>query len=273
MTDKGLVSVIMLSQNNGKFVRETIESVLAQTYQNWEIIFHDDSSADDTIKQLVELREECKLEKNGKVVDRLQIYQSVYEKGQTSHRNSAIKAARGRWIAFLDVGDVWRPDKLEKQIKFMEENDYAFSYTKYRLCGRKKKDGELKCYDRGYEIGGKERVIYNDMLKCCWPAYLTVMYDADKVGIVQTRRLKNNNDYALWLKISEKYDCYLLDEFLARLRTPWGLLGKFFLTNRIKWRYEVYLKEEEVGMLKSVFYTIRNLYYGIVKWAKYAKRK
>lgn len=269
-----LVSIIMLSHDKGRFVRESVDSVMAQTYQNWEIIFRDDSSEDDTIKHLMELKEECKWKKeDGTVVDRLQVYQSVFEQGTTSLRNSALKVARGRWIAFLDVGDVWMPDKLEKQIRFMEENGYAFSYTKYRLCGRKKKDGELKCYDRGYEIGGKDCVTYDDMLKCCWPAYLTVMYDASKVGLIQAQNLKSNNDYALWLKISEENDCYLLNEFLARLRTPWGLLGKLFLTNRIKWRYEVYLKEEEVGMLKSVFYAIRNLYYGIVKWAKYAKRK
>lgn len=57
---------------------------------------------------------------------------------------------------------------------------------------------------------------YQDMMKCCWPAYLTVMYDAEKVGRLQLRNLKGNNDYALWLQACEKADCYLLKENLAK---------------------------------------------------------
>ena len=82
------------------------------------------------------------------------------------------------------------------------------------------------------------------MMKCCWPAYLTVMYDAEKVGMLQLRNLKGNNDYALFLIVSEEADCYLLKENLAKLRTKWGMLGKFLLT-------------------------IRNMWYGVVKWMKY----
>lgn len=273
MKDYGLVSIIMFSHNGGRFVRETVESILAQTYQNWEIIFRDDSSTDDTMTQLMILKEDCKWQKeDGTIVDRLQIYQTVFEKGQSLMRNEALKVAKGRWIAFLDVGDVWMPEKLERQICFMEENGYAFSYTKYRLCGRKKQDGKLTCYDRGYEIGGKDHITNRDMLRCCWPAYLTVMYDVSKVGLIQVRNLKSNNDYALWLMISEKHDCYLFDEFLAHLYTPWRLLGKM-ITNSLKWRYEVYRVEEDLSPLKAVIYTIRNMWYGILKWVKYAKRK
>lgn len=256
MKDNGLVSIIMLSHDNSAYVRETVESVLAQTYKNWELLFVDDNSHDDTIPQMMELKGKDK---------RFNILQSVYDKGEAYLRNTALKQARGRWIAFLDVGDVWAPEKLERQIAFMEENGYAFSYTKYKLINKESQE-------RGYEISGKALVTYKDMQKCCWPGYLTVMYDAKKVGRIVIRNLKEHNDYAMWLSISEKADCHLLDETLASLRTPWGLLGKLLMTNKFKWRYEVYRIEEDLGPVKSSFYTIRNLWYGLVKWAKYVKR-
>ena len=114
----------------------------------------------------------------------------VGEDNDTPRRNSALANAQGRWIAFLDVGDIWEPTKLEKQIGFMEEHGYAFSYTQYGIIDK-------DSHDRGFVIGGKDRVTYQDMMKCCWPAYLTVMYDAEKVGRLQLRNLKGNNCCAL----------------------------------------------------------------------------
>ena len=187
----------------------------------------------------------------------------------TPRRNLALKEAKGRWIAFLDAGDIWEPTKLEKQIGFMEEHGYAFSYTEYGIIDK-------DSHDRGFVIGGKDRVTYLDIMKCCWPAYLTVMYDAEKVGRLQLRNLKGNNDYALWLIASEEADCYLLKENLAKLRaklrTKWGLLGKFLLTNGIKWRYEVYRIEYRKNPVVACLMTMRNMWYGLVKWAKYVER-
>ena len=251
-----LVSIIMLSHNKGQYVEESVRSVLAQTYTNWELIFVDDNSQDSTIAKMMELRDED---------SRIRISQAVYDRGASVNRNAALKDARGRWIAFLDVGDVWQSKKLERQIAFMEENGYAFSYTNYGLMNDQSES-------RGVVIGGKEHVTHEDMMRCSWPAYLTVMYDAEKVGLVQVQNLKNNNDYALWLNISEKHDCHLLNENLAMMRTHWGRLGGLIRTNKVKWRYEVYRKEEDLGPVKSLLYTIRNGWYGIGKWLNYVKR-
>ena len=270
--DKGLVSIIMLSHGDGAYVVDSVKSILAQTYQNWELLFVAKTN-DETLESLSSLREEdVKIQKMaGKVLtdsysnSRIKASFIVGEDNDTPRRNSALANAQGRWIAFLDAGDIWEPMKLEKQIGFMEEHGYTFSYTQYGIIDK-------DSHDRGFVIGGKDRVTYQDMMKCCWPAYLTVMYDAEKVERLQLRNLKGNNDYALFLIASEEADCYLLKENLAKLRTKWGILGKFLLTNGIKWRYEVYRIELRKNPIAACLMTIRNMCYGVVKWMKYVER-
>ena len=271
--DKGLVSIIMLSHGDSTHIVETVKSILAQTYQNWELLFVAKTDNDESLKPFSSLREEdIKIQRRaGKELEtsysnsRIKVSFIVGEDNDTPRRNSALASAQGRWIAFLDAGDIWEPTKLEKQIGFMEEHGYVFSYTQYGIIDK-------DSHDRGFVIGGKDRVTYQDMMKCCWPAYLTVMYDAEKVGMLQMRNLKGNNDYALWLQACEKADCYLLKENLAKLRTKWGMLGKFLLTNGIKWRYEVYRIELRKNPIVACLMTIRNMCYGVVKWMKYVER-
>ena len=270
--DKGLVSIIMLSHGDGTHVVETVKSILAQTYQNWELLFVANTN-DETLESLSSLREEdVKIQKMaGKVLtdsysnSRIKVSFIVGQDNDTPRRNAALANAKGRWMAFLDPGDIWEPTKLERQIGFMEEHGYAFSYTQYGIIDKNSRS-------RGFVVGGKEKVTYRDMMKCCWPAYLTVMYDAEKVGMLQMRNLKGNNDFALFLIASEEADCYLLKENLAKLRTKWGMLGKFLLTNGIKWRYEVYRIEYRKDTVVACLLTIRNMCYGVVKWMKYVKR-
>ncbi len=266
MEPSGLISIIMLSKNKAKYVEESVRSVMTQTYKNWELLFVDDNSKDNTITLMMDLKDEAKIKnKDYTIIDRIKVSQTVTDRGVSVNRNSSLKEVRGRWIAFLDVGDIWAPDKLEKQIKFMEENNYSFSYTEYGLMNNKSQN-------RGVVISGKEHLNHKDFLRCCWPGYLTVMYDASKVGQVRGRIVKENNDYALWLQISDKHDCHLLHENLATMRTPYGIFSRFLMTNKIKWRYECYRTEEDLGPITSFFYTIRNGWYGIVKWMKYVKR-
>jgi glycosyltransferase involved in cell wall biosynthesis len=269
-----LVSIIMLSRNKGRYVAESVRSVIAQTYQNWELIFMDDSSKDDTISQMMDLMDEAKVMVPSTIstgsaavtgsMSRIRVSQNVGAKGSALAMNSALRDARGRWIAFLNVGDLWEPTKLERQIAFMEENGYACSYTCYGVM-------DAASNDRGVVVSGKARVNHQDMLKCCWPAYLTVMYDAEKVGRMSVRT-RQHNDYALWLNISDKHDFYLLPERLASLRTNWNLLGRFLLTNNTRWRYDAYHIDENLGKFKSFLYTFRNGWFGLVKWFKYVNR-
>ena len=250
-----LVSIIMLSHNKAQYVEESVRSVINQTYKNWELLFLDDNSKDNTITLMMDLKDEAKIKnEDGTVTDRINVSKTVSDRGSVINRNSSLKEARGRWIAFLNVGDVWAPDKLERQIRFMKENGYAFTYHQYRLMDSVSKD-------RGFLISGKAHVTHNDMVKCY----------AEKIGKVRERSAWTN-DYALWLCISDKADLYLLPESLAAMRTKWNKLGNFLLTNNTKWRYDAYRMEEDLGRFTSFLYTIRNGWYGIMKWAKYVKR-
>ena len=197
-----LVSVIMPSYNCGKYVEETIRSVQSQTYQNWELIFWDDCSKDDTISKVSALKEHDK---------RIHLFQNVSNLGAAISRNNALREAKGRWIAFLDSDDLWEPTKLEKQVAFMEEHGYAFSYTGYEEI-------DEDSQETGVVVSGPKHVTKAGMFAFCWPGCLTVMYDREKIGLLQIADIKKNNDYAMWLKVIKKADCYMLDECFAKYR-------------------------------------------------------
>lgn len=249
-----LVSIIMPSYNCGQFVEETIRSVQAQTYQNWEIIFMDDCSTDDTIRIVSALRDNDK---------RIHLLQNVLNSGAAVSRNKALREANGKWIAFLDSDDLWEPTKLEKQIRFMEENDYAFTYTGYQEI-----DSDSK--PTGVIISGPNHVTKQRMYNFCWPGCLTVMYDASKIGLIQIEDIKKNNDYALWLKVCKKADCYLLDECLAKYRRGRvGSVSSHSIKTMIGWHYKLWHEAEGKGTIPSLWYTGMNLLYGFYKKMKY----
>ena len=252
-----LVSIIMPSYNCGEFVEETIRSVQAQTYKNWEIIFVDDCSTDDSYERVAELQEK---------EARIKLYQNKHNAGAAVSRNNALRKAKGRWIAFLDSDDIWEPTKLEKQIRFMEENGYAFSYTAYHEI-----DSESK--PTGVIVSGPKHVTKAGMFAFCWPGCLTVMYDATKVGVVQIADIKKNNDYAMWLKICRKADCYLLDECLAMYRRGRvGSVSSHGIMTMIGWHYRLWHETENMNPFTAGFYTCLNMVCGFYKKIKYIKK-
>lgn len=255
MTDD-LVSIIMPSYNCGKYVEETIRSVQAQTYQNWEIIFMDDCSKDDTILKVSALRDKD---------SRIHLYQNISNLGAAVSRNNALREAKGRWIAFLDSDDTWEPEKLEKQVKFMEENGYAFSYTGYQ---------EIDSYSKptGVFISGPKHVSKQGMYNFCWPGCLTVMYDASKIGLIQIEDIKKNNDYAMWLKVCKNADCYLLPEVLAKYRRGRaGSVSTHGIATMIGWHYKLWHEAEKKSVIASLWLTGINLVCGLYKKKKYVK--
>lgn len=251
-----LVSIIMPSYNCGRFIEETLRSVQAQTYQNWELLFFDDCSNDDSLKKMRELQIKDK---------RIKVFRNKANSGAAVTRNNALREAKGRWIAFLDSDDLWEPTKLEKQVRFMEENSYVFSYTEYQEMDA---DGNLT----GVFISGPNHIAKRGMYNFCWPGCLTVMYDATKVGLIQIEDIKKNNDYAMWLKVCKKADCYLLPEVLAKYRRGRaGSVSTHGITTMIGWHYKLWHEAEGKNPVVALWYTGINLAYGFYKKLKYVK--
>lgn len=249
-----LVSIIMPSYNTGRFIGETIQSVLAQSYSNWELIIVDDCSKDNTDEVV-----------NQYLTDkRIRYIKNETNSGAAVSRNRALRAAKGRWIAFLDSDDLWEPDKLEKQIVFMENNGYHFSYTNYIEI-------DEESVPNGKCVTGPKRITKHGMYNYCWMGCLTVMYDAEAVGLIQIEAIKKNNDYAMWLKVCKKVNCYLLDENLARYRKRSGSISNHGYMKLIKWHYKLFREAEKKNQLSCLVLTVRNLFFGVVKKIKYVK--
>lgn len=251
-----LTSIIVPSHNTARFITETIKSVQAQTCANWEMIVVDDCSTDDTdavVRPFLSDR-------------RIRYLKNSTNRGAAAARNYALREARGRWIAFLDSDDAWRPEKLEKQIRFMKENDVAFSYTKYEEIDERSKT-------LGAIVSGPRRITRRGMYRYCWPGCLTVMYDARRVGLVQIADIQKNNDYAMWLQICKKADCYLLNEVLAKYRRGRaGSVSSHSVWTMIGWHYKMFRICDGQCVVCACFSTARNLFYGFYKKLKYVEK-
>ena len=246
-----LVSIIMPSYNTGKFIQETINSVKNQTYNNWELIIVDDGSTDNTDEVVRAIKD-----------DRIKYIKNKVNKGAAISRNIALREAKGKWIAFLDSDDLWKEDKLEKQIKFMEDNNYYFSYTNYIEI-------DENSNFNGRKITGPQKITRIGMFNYCWPGCLTVMYDSKRIGLIQIEDIRKNNDYAMWLKACKKADCYLLNEELAMYRKRTGSISNHSYKTLIKWHYKLYKDAEKQNIVCSIFNTFRNIIFGLYKKKRY----
>lgn len=253
--EAGLVSIIMPSYNTAPYIKETIQSVLDQTYQNWELIIVDDCSTDNTDDIVAEIKDE-----------RIRYLKNEKNSGAAISRNRALREARGQWVAYLDSDDLWAAEKLEKQIGFMENNSYSFSYTDYEEI-------DVDGNKTGVRVTGPKKITKTGMFNYCWPGCLTVMFDATKVGLIQIEDIKKNNDYAMWLKICHKADCYLLAECLGQYRKGrFGSVSTHSVKTMIGWHYKLYREAEGMGKIASFINTGRNLIFGFYKKKRYVKR-
>lgn len=254
MKSEELVSIITPTYNCARFIAETIECVLAQTYQNWEMLIVDDCSTDNTAQVVRQYND-----------PRIKYHCLKQNSGAAVARNEALKMAKGRWIAFLDSDDLWTPNKLERQIEFMLANGYSFTYHEYEeIDERGRRLGVL--------ISGKNRVHKFDMFACCWPGCLAVMYDSRRIGIIQIENVKKNNDTALWLKAIQKADCYLLKENLALYRRRKGSITPPDIKTKIKWHYTLFRLAEKMNPIAASFWMCINILGNSYKKLFYVKR-
>ena len=249
----GLVSVIMPSWNTGKFIAEAIQSVIDQTYRDWELLIVDDCSTDDTERVVDTFSDR-----------RIRYYKNSKNLGAALSRNRALREARGEWIAFLDSDDVWDPEKLERQIHFMKKNYYTFSYHEFEKIDEDSKP--LNIYVSGPEVVTKRKMYHYG-----YPGCLTFMYSAKALGVIQIKDIKKNNDYAILLQLCKKADCYLLKEKLAEYRVRKVSISHDRLQKKIKSHYDLFRVCEGKTALVAVWYTFWNMIYGVQKKMKYEK--
>ena len=231
-----LVSIIMPNYNAGSFIKASIESVIAQTYGNWELWIIDDASTDASLKIIKSFAKRDK---------RIQLIPFSENKGPALARNEGIEKCTGEFIAFLDSDDRWEPMKLEKQLDFMIVNNYGITFTSYVSISEEGKAPKL--------IKAKERVTYQDLLTNNYIGCLTAMYAVEKLGKIYFPEIKKRQDWAMWLKITKNNNCaYGLQETLGfYTRRKASISSNKLKLFRFNWI--VYRKFENISFFKSIF--------------------
>lgn len=232
-----LVSVIMPAYNAERYIRESIESVLNQSYKRWELIIIDDCSQDSTARIVREYAESD---------PRLKLIQSKKNVGPATARNIGIEAATGGYLALLDSDDLWLPEKLVKQIAFMLGHKADISCTAYR---RMSADG-----NRIYKLIKAPSIItYNVLLKNTCIANLTAMICKDVVGGIRFRDI-GHEDYAFWLEILKRgLTVHFLDADLARYRVVNTSVSSKKM-RVLRWTWFIYREREKFSIYRSFWY-------------------
>lgn len=243
------VSIIMPSYNAAKFIAAAIQSVIEQTYSNWELLITDDCSKDDTINIIKKFQE---------IDNRIQLFSTGKNSGAAVARNISLQNATGKYIAFLDSDDTWISNKLETQIKFMKKKNIAFSFSNYSVM---KEDGTLT----GNIIHAPKVIGYHGYLRNTIIGCLTVIIDREKTGNFLMPNIKTSEDMALWLDIMKRgYKAWGLQVPLAQYRVVSNsLTSKKWIEAKYVWK--VYREIEHINPIYSAICFIGYAINAIIK--------
>jgi len=235
--ENNLVSIIMPVYNANGFIDNSIKSVINQTYKNWELLIIDDCSTDGSSEIAYEYS--C-------IYENIKYYKHEKNEGVAVARNTGIENAEGKYIAFLDSDDFWDFEKLEKQIKFMEDNNYYFTYTSYEMVD--KKGDQLHKV-----IKPPKKLDYRKLLKGNNIGCFTVVINKEEIDFISMPKIKHE-DYAAWLKILKTgYIAYGLNEKLGFYRiTDDGITSNKF--SSAIWTWNIYRRYLNFSLLKSSYY-------------------
>lgn len=238
MYDNKVVSVIIPVYNSEEFIAETIESALSQTYQEIEIIIVDDCSKDKSSEIIIGYKE--------LYPDRITYHVQEKNMGVGVARNTALKIAKGRYVAFLDSDDLWYPNKIGKQIELMNKKRGAISYTAIEMI-----DGV------GNQIKGKrpvkDIVDYRFLLKNTMIATSSVLIDRNIIGDFQMPIIRSGQDYATWLNLMRNgIDAYGINEILVKYRVRSNSLSSGKLKS-VKQVWTIQTKQEGISMISAAF--------------------
>lgn len=231
----------MPAYNAQRFIGESIESVLSQTYTNWELIIINDASNDCT-------KDICL--GYSKLDCRIKLLNLELNGGITNARNIGINFAQGRFIAFLDSDDIWKSEKLETQLTFMQLNNIYFSFTGYDLI-----DSNSKPLNKTINVTNK--VSFFELLKYNPIGCLTVVIDLKKIKKFQMPEIKHE-DYATWLTLlnENNIEAYGVNRSLAFYRKTNNSVSSNKLKT-LRWTYNIYRNHLGYNLFKSIIYLIR----------------
>ena len=234
-----LVSIITPSYNSAKFIAETIQSVQNQTYPNWEMIIVDDGSSDETENVVLSIIQND---------NRIQFHKLTQNSGPAVARNTGIEKAKGNYIAFLDSDDLWKPQKLEKQLLFMEEENLPMTFSFYEQI-----DENGNSLNK--QITSPLEVSYSKLFYCNWIGNLTGIYSVDFFGKIPISNIKKRQDWILWLTLVKKIEKVKpVAESLAFYRVRKDSISSSKV-KLIKYNYFIYKDFHGNNLLKAVINT------------------
>ncbi len=232
-----LVSIITPAYNSAKFIAETIQSVQNQTYTNWEMIIVDDCSTDNTEQIIYEIQQ---------TDSRIHFFKLDQNLGSGVARNLATQKAQGNYIAFLDSDDLWKPNKLFKQLVFMKENDLPLTFSFYEQINE---EGDLL----NKIITTPNAISYKMLLYCNWIGNLTGIYSVDYFGKIPISSVKKRQDWILWLALVKKAKKVIpIRESLAYYRVRKDSISASKL-KLIKHNFIVYKHEHKQSFFIALF--------------------
>jgi len=222
MSQQPLVSVIIPAYNASVWIAETILSVLAQDYKDYEIIVIDDGSTDDTAVIVKRFKDKV-------------LYIHKQNGGQSSARNLGIRAARGKYIAFIDADDLWTKDKLRLQVELLESTNRQWVYSDALAFDNQNGNILYKFSEISKQFEGD---ILKNLYKACFIPMLTTMIHRDvftTIGLFnENASMRNREDWEMWLRIAANYPVVLIPQILAYYRVhSTSATGNENLTSRM----------------------------------------
>lgn len=234
------VSIITATYNSIDYLEATHKSILSQKYLNWEWLITDDCSSDGTFDYLKEIAEKD---------PRIKVFRNTINSGAAVSRNNSLSKATGRYIAFIDSDDIWHADKLQKQVSFMADNKYSFTFTSYLIVNQ---FGESQGTVVDKSIS---KVSYKDMLrKKATLGCSTVMIDRKSVPDLKMPLLRTGQDYATWLKVLKTgLEAHCLSEPLTHYRISPNSISRNKV-KKAKRQWQIYREVEGCGLMHSTYY-------------------
>lgn len=247
--EEQLVSIITPAYNCEHFIAETIESVLKQTHSSFEMLIVDDKSKDGT-KEVIQ--------KFAQQDSRITLIEAEENLGPAGARNLALAKAKGRYIAFLDSDDLWKPEKLARQVQFLQETNCGFCFASFR---RMSEDGSLV----SEPLKVPPSMTYNDLLKNTAIGTLTVLLDRKVVGTPHAPLNVGYDDFAMWLSILRKG---VVARSIADDLALYRIMNKSVSSNKVraaKWFWGIVRKLEKQNIFKASYYISCYFINGIFK--------